>query len=841
MAGHAGQGGDQETSQPGKPRPGNRRGAQWTRGYARLPGIPDEYMAQDGTPRAVWTRFFDAFAELTPGDIERRFGSADRHLREAGVTYRAPGETAERHWPLSHLPLLIDEADWQQLTAGIVQRAQLLELVLSDLYGEGRLIAENAVPAAAIAGSTEYLRAVCGIKPPGGRYLNMYAADVGRGPDGRWWVLGDRTQSPSGAGYALENRLVLSQAFTTLYKSMNVERVAPFFEAFRDALRASSDRDEPRIGLLTPGTFSETYFEHATLARYLGFLLVEGDDLAVSGDRIHIRTVAGLKRLDVLLRRVDSNSLDPLELDASSQLGVPGLIDVLRKNGVVVANMPGSGVMEARALLGFLPSLSRRFFGEDLKMPHIATWWCGQKSAREEVLSRLDEVAIEGAYGRGVPGFGRGPVLASELSASERERLKSAINDRGIDYVGQELVRLSTTPVWDQGRITPRPFVLRVFAAATPGGWTIMPGGFCRIADQLDARAVSMGDGARAADVWVVSDKAVSTATLLPTGDSVRIRRIAGWVPSRAADNLFWLGRYLERAEATLRLVRALGTQRDPGKGASTVLHSVERIQRLLVTWGATSQATRAQPAKVATDALQSQEKFGSALSLLRAAQRTATSLRERLSPDAWQVITEMTERLAEEVDDDDGVVVAAELTLRELASFAGLAQENMNRAAGWRFLEMGRRAERAINTVRFARQFAYDEAGSEDLDILLTLVDCQITYRSRYLVGPLLPPVRDLVVLDPYNPRSAAFQVSALNDHIASLPTLKEGGLIERPQRLAVALQATLTTAEAADLDTKSLFALEQDLLSLADAIGSHYFPHGPNASRPEKLTGLA
>jgi uncharacterized circularly permuted ATP-grasp superfamily protein/uncharacterized alpha-E superfamily protein len=842
MAGQAGQGSSQGSREGSKVRPGQRRVAQWTRGYSRLPGIPDEYIAGDGAPREVWTRFFEAFAELTPGDIERRFGSADRHLREAGVSYRAPGEATERSWPLSHLPLLIGEAEWQQLTAGIVQRAELLELVLSDLYGEGRLVAEGAIPAAVIAGSTEYLRPVCGIKPPGGRYLNMYAADVGRGPDGRWWVLGDRTQAPSGAGYALENRLVLSRAFTSLYKSMNVERVAPFFEAFRDALRASADRDEPRIGLLTPGAFSETYFEHATLARYLGFLLVEGDDLAVSGDRIHIRTVAGLKRLDVLLRRVDSNSLDPLELDASSQLGVPGLIDVLRKNGVVVANMPGSGVMEARALLGFLPSLSQRFFGEDLKMPHIATWWCGQKSEREEVLSRLDEVAIEGAYGLGVPGFpGNGPVLGSELSSSERERLRTAIRDRGIDYVGQELVRLSTTPVWDQGRITPRPFVLRVFAAATPEGWTIMPGGFCRIADQLDARAVSMGDGARAADVWVVSDKAVSTATLLPTVDTVRIRRIAGWVPSRAADNLFWLGRYLERAEATLRLIRALGTQRDPGKGPSAALPSVERIQRLLVTWGATSQAARAQPAKTAAEALQSEQRFGSALSLLRSAQRTATSLRERLSPDAWQVITEMTERLGFEVDDDEGVVSAAELTLQELASFAGLAQENMNRAAGWRFLEMGRRAERAINTVRFARQFAYDEADSEDLDVLLTLVDCQITYRSRYLVGPLLAPVRDLVVLDPYNPRSVAFQVFALNDHIASLPTLKAGGLIERPRRLAVGLQAMLTTAEAAALDTKSLFALEQELLSLADAIGSHYFPHGPNVSRPEKLTGLA
>src|SRR5271167_4435951 len=460
MAGQAGEGATQRS----KTRPGHRRVAQWTRDYVHLPGIPDEYIAQDGTPRAVWTRFFEAFAALSPGDIERRFGAADRHLRDAGVTYRAPGDSVEQIWPLSHLPLLIDEADWQQLTAGIVQRAQLLELVLSDLYGEGRLIADGAIPAAAIAGSSEYLRSICGIKPPGGRYLNLYAADVGRGPDGRWWVLGDRTQAPSGAGYALENRLVLSRAFASLYKSMNVERVAPFFEAFRDSLRGAADRDEPRIGLLTPGSFSETYFEHATLARYLGFLLVEGDDLAVSGDRVHIRTVAGLKRLDVLLRRVDSNFLDPLELDAASQLGVPGLIDVLRKNGVVVANMPGSGVMEARALLGFLPSLSRRFLGEDLKMPHIATWWCGQKSAREEVLSRLDEVAIEGAYRRDVPGFpGKSPVLAGELPPADRERLKNAISDRGIDFVGQELVRLSTMPVWNEGRITPRPFVLRVF------------------------------------------------------------------------------------------------------------------------------------------------------------------------------------------------------------------------------------------------------------------------------------------------------------------------------------------------------------------------------------------
>src|ERR1700757_3233818 len=582
-----GDGAGQGTAQAaGRLRPGQRRVAQWMRDYARLPGIPDEYLGEEG-PRPVWTRFFDAFSTLSAPEIERRFGAADRHLREAGVTYRAPGEAAERLWPLSHLPLLVGEADWQLLSAGIAQRAELFERVLRDLYGEGRLVADGAIPAAAIAGSNEYLRPVCGIRPPGGRFISLYAADVGRGPDGRWWVLGDPTQAPSGAGYALENRLVLSRVFSSLYKSMNVERVAPFFEAFRDSLRASADRDEPRIGVLTPGSFSETYFEHATLARYLGFLLVEGDDLAVSGDRVHIRTVAGLKRLDVLLRRVDSNSLDPLELDASSHLGVPGLIDVVRKDGVVIANMPGSGVLEARALLGFLPSLSRRLLGEDLKMPHIATWWCGQKAAREGVLARLDDFAIEGAYGRGVPGFAsHGPMLAAELSASERAQLEALIRDRGIDYVGQELVRLSTMPVWDEGRLAPRPFVLRVFAAATENGWVMMPGGFCRIADQLDVRAVSMGNGARAADVWGVGDKQGSTRTLLPASDTVRIRRIAGVLPSRAADNLFWLGRYLERAEGTVRLVRALSSPSGPNKGTSASLQSAERIQRLLVSWG---------------------------------------------------------------------------------------------------------------------------------------------------------------------------------------------------------------------------------------------------------------
>ncbi len=469
----------QSSNQESKARPGQRRIAQWTRDYVRLPGTPDEFIGEDGVPRAAWSRFFEAFAALSPADIERRFASADRHLREAGVTYRAPGETADRLWPLSHLPLIIDEADWQQLTVGIAQRAQLFEMVLRDLYGEGRLVTDGAVPAAAIAGSNEYLRAVCGVKPPGGRYLHFYAADVGRGPDGRWWVLNDRTQAPSGAGYALENRLVLSRAFSNLYKSMNVERVAPFFEAFRESLRASADRDEPRIGVLTPGTFSETFFEHATLARYLGFLLVEGGDLVVRDDKVHVRTIAGLKRADVLWRRIDAEWLDPMELNAASRIGVQGLLEAIRADGVIMANTPGAGLVESRSLLGYLPAMARRLSGEDLILPHIATWWCGDRRAAESVLANFDNMAISGAFLDFPPGLEGGRTAQpAELPPERRAKLRAAIKRRGVDYVGQEIVKLSTTPTWRDGALAPRPFTLRVFAALTPDGWRVMPGGF---------------------------------------------------------------------------------------------------------------------------------------------------------------------------------------------------------------------------------------------------------------------------------------------------------------------------------------------------------------------------
>ena len=822
------------------------RVAELAAGYRPLPGIPDEFIGADGQPRPHWLRFLEKLMEFSAADMSRRFATADRHIRDTGVSYRAYGDTSERAWPLSHVPLLIEASEWREIAQGIEQRAQLMELVLADIYGEGRLITAGDLPAAAVTGSPEFLHPLHGVKPPGGKFLHIYAADIGRGPDGRWWVLGDRSQAPSGAGYALANRLVLARAFPALYRDMNVERLAPFFEAFRLGLTSMAQRSNARVCLLTPGPFNETYFEQAYLARYLGLLLVEGGDLTMRDGKVHIRTIAGLKRADVIWRRIDSDFADPLELNARSRLGVPGLIDALREGGVVIANALGSGVLEAPAMMSFMPKLCRTLLGEDLRLPNIATWWCGQEKARQLVIEEMGELAIAGAFGASVPGLATAqPLIGAALTPEEKNALAAAMAERGVDFTGQEVVNLSTTPVWSDGRLEPRPFVLRVYAARTPDGWKIMPGGFCRISGRTDARAVSMGEGVQSADVWVLADKPVEMVSLLPTDETVRIRRIMGTLPSRAADNLFWLGRYLERSEATLRLIRCLaGRMIESGAGTANPGSAVSKLTSMLVSWHAAPRASAANSMTLVASALHGDEEYGSAPALVRDARRAASFIRERLSTDTWRLIGDLNRSLA--IDTHGPLAEAeaferADAALRTIAAISGLAQENMNRGAGWRIFDSGRRIERGINTCRFARHFAIGEAPADDLDVLLDLIDSQITYRSRYLMGVALNPVRDLVVLDPFNPRSVAFQIERLNEHLETLPLLSDDGMLETPRRLILQLAAEVATATAASLDNEKILGFEQSLLGLADAIAARYFLQGPHVARADKSSGLA
>jgi len=825
------------------PVPASRTPSFWSADYAPLPGIPDESIGADGKPRPSWRSFLEL---LAPADSERSLAVAERRIRDIGISYRVHGETRERSWPMSRLPLLIEEDDWKEIVAGVTQRASLIEALLADVYGAGRLVADGILPAAVVAGSREYLRPLVGIAPPGGRWMHVYAADLGRGPDGRWWVLGDRTQAPSGAGYALENRLVTSRAWPEEYRSMNVERVAPFFRALRSSLAEAAERSQPRICLLTPGPYSETYFEQAYLARYLGFLLVEGDDLVVHQGLTHVRTIAGLKRADVIWRRVDSDFIDPLELNGQSRLGVPGLISAIRNGHTVICNVPGSGFAESRALMSFMPSIAHHLLGQDLLMPNIATWWCGDREARRHALDNFDAMAIAGAFAENVPGFEADrQILPANLSAAERARLSEAIEARGIDYVGQEIVRLSTTPVWDDGHLVPRPFVLRVFATAIAGGWQVMSGGFCRISARADARAVTMGEGAQSADVWVLSSGPVVMETLLPATDDVKIRRILGNLPSRAADNLFWYGRYLERAEAIFRIVRCL-CERSLAMDLSSgdLSNSLGRLAHQLVSWGAASlENENRQTLTIARQALCDEAAYGSGLSGVRLARNAGSIFRERISVDASKLLNLLEAQLSAlgELQSESDVLEAADRALQTMAALAGLEQENMNRSAGWRFLDMGRRTERAINTCRLARNFASEEATADDLDLLLDLIDSQITYRSRYLIGPALVPVRDMALLDPFNPRSVGFQIEMIDQHIATLPTLQQDGLLEEPRRIIERLATEISTSVAARLETSTILALEQKISGFSDAVATRYFLQRPDISVASGASGLA
>lgn len=810
-------------------------------GYKPLHGNFDEMMDQDGRVREHWLPFLQKLAALGPAEIDRRFAATDRHLRDSGVFYRVYEDPADvvRQWPLSHIPLLINAAEWQDLKTGLVERAELLEAVLKDIYGPAQLVRDGRLPAAVVAGNPEFLRPMVGATPDGDAYLRFYAVDVGRSPEGKWWVLGDRTQAPSGAGYTLENRIALSRAMPDIYRTLRIERLAPFFQRFQAELASLNRQHDSRVCVLTPGPLNETYFEHAYLARYLGFLLVEGEDIAVRSDGVFVRTVSGLKRVEVLLRRLDSDFADPLELSARSRLGVPGLVQAIRDGTVRIANTLGSGVVEARAMLSFLPALAPAILGKPLAIPNLATWWLGDSHSREEILERFDDVVIGSAFA-GDPVLSQGDgVLGSDLDPSARKQLIEAIRYRGADFVGQEAVTLSTMPAWQDGALVPRPFILRLMLARTGDGWSVMPGGFVRVSPDPQARAVNLQQGGRTADAWILSDKPVVELTLLPTPDLIALNRATGTLPSRAAANLFWLGRYLERTEATLRLVRALlARATESGEGSFTIS---ARIRSLLEAWDALPEdLLNVISSVVASTVLQRKDLDGSVAGLAASAQRAASVIRERFSPDAWRALTDLVESIGAPLDQslmESALIERVNQALRIIASFSGLAQENMSQLSGWRFLEIGRRIERALVTCRLVRQFAFESDNA--LDVLLELADSQITYRLRYVMVAARAAVVDLVLLDPNNPRSLVFQLARIESHLTALPKRSDEGRLSPPEQIVTALTARMRTADVAQISQTELLETEAALMNLSDLIASTYFTTHVRSEAPWESLG--
>lgn len=833
--------------------------------YRPRPGVYDELVGEQGALRPVWQPILSYFAQMTDADRRTAQHTAQRMLRENGVTFVAQddAQSTRRPWQFDLFPMLISAEEWRALEAGLVQRARLLNAVLVDLYGPQRVLKEGALPSSIVFGNLQFLPPCSGISARKSLQLHFLAFDVARSPDGRWWVLSDRTEAPSGAGYALENRIVSSRCLPELFQSQNVRRQAAFFRDFNEHFLSLAGRDAPVAVFLSRGPSKQTYFEHAYLARYLGCNVVEGSDLTVRDDRVYLKTVEGLRQVDLILRTVRSEMSDPLELRSDSLSGVPGLLQAVRAGKVTIGNALGSGLVESDAFLSFLPSLSRFYLAEELAIPSVATWWCGQEAERDYVLRNLDRLIVRRISStRSLLTGGQDGRVGKDMSAVERERLVDMIRYQGHDFVGQEALSLSTAPVWDNNVLQPAPVVLRMYVAATADGYKVLPGGLTRVSVASHPQAAWLAAGDISKDTWVLSDEPVETFSLLAQRhDRARLSRGGRDLPSRAADHLFWLGRYAERAEAAVRLLRSLVIRLHGETGGQRSLFPSERLVALLVVQKHLSarrgrraiQAGRGAVEREFWTILFDPESKDGLATVLGNVRRTADVVRERLSVDAFRILTDLTNILPALSHSptqrfEDALRLLNRL-IQHLAAFSGMSMENMTRGYGWRFLDMGRRIERVRAISALVRELAVPGRAEEDgaLELLLELADSSMTYRGRYHSAPSLAGVIDLLLADESNPRSVVFQVNSLDAHLNALPRPDEGGLLSSEQRITTKLGSDLRLADVHKLSetvsrsgsrvrlARLARQVEQGINELSDRISQYFFSH----STPERISG--
>ncbi len=834
--------------------------------YDVAPQHHDELLSDAGVPKAYWQAFARHAGDLSATRLSDAQDRVERQIFENGVTYNVYAATdgPTRPWGLDVLPFIVPAVEWEHLARGLRQRARLLNAVAGDLYGAQRLLGEGLIPAALVLAHPGFLRACHGTVPPQGTFLHLLAFDIGRGPDGHWRVIGTRTQAPSGAGYALENRISVSRLFPEAFREQRVQLLARFFRTVQETLIAASHcgHESPHIVLLTPGPYNETYFEHAYLARYLGFTLAEGGDLVVRDDRVHLKTLAGLRRVHAIVRRLDDDFCDPLELRADSTLGVTGLLRAWRAGNVLVANALGTSVLESPSLLAFLPAICKRLLGETLDLSSIATWWCGEAAARADVESRLDEMIIKPAF----PSLALEPVFLGGVGSDERTSWLARIDDAPEQYVLEEFLPLSHAPVWHDGRLESRAVMLRVFAVADGrGDYQVMPGGLCRIAGS-DRQIVSSQRGGSSKDMWVLSDAPVERFSMLPgrvlPEDAANHTRL---VSSRAGENLFWLGRYAERSENCARLLRAV-LSRMPDSDAfpdelSRLVASVSTRQGLLAAAsgngnGADTETRLVVPAVEASHTahmleqsliagLFDREGCRSLAFNVEQMVRVAGTVRDRLSSDNWRVLNQLFLSLRTRLR-RDGLADVLELldrTVVALVAVGGLEMAHMTRDDGWRFLSLGRHLERALYVTTSVAAVA-SSGEAEDptlLEWLLDLSDSLITYRARYMRHPEWVPVAELLVFDRHNPRSALFQLAKLAKHVRLLPDANFQDLLAGLDRACAASYRTNgSQRELFDRDvTLELFldTCEKLALSLSDALTLRYFSH---VYEPTRATAL-
>ena len=825
--------------------------------YQPSPSAYDELTGGSGQVRPRWQPVLEAFAAMGIDARQAAQDKAQRLMVENDVTFSALDDRdTSRQWRLDLFPLLIGQDEWSVIERGAIQRTVLLNRLLGDLYGAQHVLKERLLPPGLVYGNTQFLRPCTSIAVRDDLHLNFVAYDLARSGDGSWWVISDRTQAPSGAGYALENRVVSSQSLPELFAEHNVRRLASFFRSFSEHFLSLSTRDQPQAVFLSPGPSKQNYFEHAYLARYLGFSMVEGSDLTVRDDRVYLKTVEGLKRVDLIMRRINSDLCDPLELRTDSLIGVPGLVQAARAGKVTIGNALGSGLVESDSFLSFLPSLSKRFLDEELAMPSLATWWCGQERERQYVLDHLDELIVRRvSSSRSLFPRGQEGLFTPEMSAEDRELLIREIKRNGHEFIGQEPLSLSVAPTWSSANsLRAAPVLLRVYVAATSKGYEVMPGGLTRVGDGIDPNASWLELGDVSKDTWLLSDHPVEQFSLLAQRQAnQRLHRGGRDLPSRAADNLFWLGRYTERAEGAVRLLRSLVIRLGGEMGSSRTIVSPERVVAMLIAQKhlsarrgrrATQEGREAVQEELWTILFDPECKDGLA-TVLGNVQRNAEAVRERLSYDTFRILRDLTEvshswELKKGHETDDALRLLNRL-IQYLAAFNGMVAENMTHGYGWRFLDMGRRLERTRAMIQMIQQLAVrgDAQAGGELELLLELADSTITYRGRYHAAPQLPAVLDLLLCDDTNPRSAVYQIATLDEHIGQLPSGAEEGIMTPDQRRVTRLKNELMLVDPVELgagvvrfDTRIdlerlLRRIERDVHELSDDIAQRFFSH--------------
>jgi uncharacterized circularly permuted ATP-grasp superfamily protein/uncharacterized alpha-E superfamily protein len=779
----------------------------------------DELRDAKGAVRPHWRRLIDQIEEK---DARRGIELTRRLIIENGVTYNvyADPQGADRPWALDPLPLMLSAEEWRGIEEGVAQRARVLNALLADLYGPQRLLSEGIVPPEVPFGHPNFLWPCHGVQPKGNNWLHIYAADLARAPDGRWWVLADRTQAPSGAGYALENREIVEQVLPEAIRDLNVRRVRGFFGELRESMLSHAGAGEsPLAVILTPGPFNETYFEHAYLSRQLGLPLVEGHDLTVRGDTVYLKTLAGLRRVHAILRRLDDDYCDPVELRADSALGVPGLINAVRAGRVVIGNALGSGVLESAAWLGFMPGVAQRLLGEELKLPSVATWWCGEKPALDYVLANIDHLVLKPTY----PNQRFEPVFGHELVGDARAKFMEKLKARPYAYVAQEHVALSQAPVWRTSGapgFAARSLTIRVYVLITSTGVHVMPGGLARLATETAADVVSTQRGGGSKDIWVLSDGIETKADQGPRA-AVEVM-CQDDLPSRLVENLYWLGRYKVRCADKARLLRATLAARID---RSVWVHAV-RICREI---GAIQK--HADPALSLRDERHAQ----GIVADIKRLTWCASQVRSRLSARYWRAVVGLQRLLQEAGASREEPREALERLLFSLAALIGFAAEDMTHDQGWRLMRIGRRLERLQFIAQLLAHHLTSPSATKQahLEWLLDACDSTGVYRSRYIVAPRLGAMLELLIRDAGHPTSLAFQHSSIHRDLAELAAALGGSErgIDAPvpwlreSDLAL-LEAEGESAEAARRAlTDKLMSLSTAAADLSDRLSMRHF----------------